>query len=247
MKDLKNTSILIVEDEESLRKAIVFDFKRKGFNVFDAENGTLALDIVKNNKIDVVLTDVRMPNGDGIELLDKIRDFNVELPIVMFVTGFADISVEDAYNKGVNAIFSKPFDRKNLLETVLRSVKDKNDRWSDKVQTEVSAENSIELNLTELNQAITGKVISFGSGGMFVATENDTILEGTKVSFSIKFKSGIPNSIEGRGTIKWVRIQSKPEEKAGCGIEFDYLEDGCREKIIELIKTKKTKAYIPKV
>lgn len=46
-----------------MRSAIVFDFKRKGFNVFDAENGRKAFDIVKDNKIDVVLTDVRMPGG----------------------------------------------------------------------------------------------------------------------------------------------------------------------------------------
>ena len=123
-------NILVVDDEAILRSAIVFDFKRKGFNVLDAENGAQAFEIVKANKIDLVLTDVRMPGGDGIELLDKIKALNASLPVVMFITGFADISLEEAYDKGVDAVFAKPFDRKALLAAVLKALSDINDKWT---------------------------------------------------------------------------------------------------------------------
>ena len=122
MTDLKDITLLIVDDEESLRDAMVYDFKRRGFNVLDASNGTQAFEIVKKTKVDIVLTDVRMPGGDGVELLDHIKAYNPELPVVMFITGFADITLEEAYDKGVDAVFAKPFDRKALLTAVMNAI-----------------------------------------------------------------------------------------------------------------------------
>ena len=69
----KEITILIVDDEIDLRDSIAFDYKRKGFNVLVASSGNEAFEIVKKNKVNVVLSDVRMPDGDGIELLYNIK------------------------------------------------------------------------------------------------------------------------------------------------------------------------------
>ena len=115
-------TILIVDDEDGLRESIAFDFRRKKFNVATAACGKDALKIVETQKVDVVLSDVRMPNGTGLELLDWIKQRDVFLPVLMFITAYADISVAEAFDRGADAVFAKPFDRKVLHEAVLRAI-----------------------------------------------------------------------------------------------------------------------------
>jgi CheY-like chemotaxis protein len=112
-------NLLIVDDEELLRDTIVFDFKRKGFTVFSADCGSKAVEIVKQNRIDLVISDMRMPGGDGMSLLKEIRSFSPDTPIVIFMTGFADISEQDCLAKGAHRVVQKPFDRKQLMSSVL--------------------------------------------------------------------------------------------------------------------------------
>jgi DNA-binding response OmpR family regulator len=71
-------SILVVEDEEELRNILCMFFKRRKAKVFSASNGEIAFEIVNREKIDVVLSDVRMPGTDGIWLLNKLRERGLE-------------------------------------------------------------------------------------------------------------------------------------------------------------------------
>ena len=122
MEDLKKYTLLIVDDEEMLRETIVFDFKRKGFNVLEAASGAQAFEIVKKNKIHLVVSDMRMPGGDGMSLLESIRAYDPALPTVIFVTGFADVTEDQAIAKGARKVLSKPFDRKILMNSVLEAL-----------------------------------------------------------------------------------------------------------------------------
>jgi len=122
-------TILIVDDEADLRDAISFDFKRKGFKVLTASCGEEAVRVIDSNKIDLILSDVRMPNGDGLSILDHVKKKNVFTPVVMFITGFADITLEEAFERGADAVFSKPFDRKVLMESVIRAIQPMPERF----------------------------------------------------------------------------------------------------------------------
>ncbi|MGE4232971.1 MAG: response regulator [Bacteriovoracia bacterium] len=108
-----------MDDDVVLRDTIVFDFKRKGFKVFAAENGTNAFDIVKSQNIDLVLSDIRMPNGDGIELLEKTRVRDPKIPIIILITGFSDANESELIQKGALQVIHKPFDRKKLMDSVI--------------------------------------------------------------------------------------------------------------------------------
>ncbi|MEW6055487.1 MAG: response regulator [Bdellovibrionota bacterium] len=119
MQSLKKYTILVVDDDETLRNAIAFDFKRKGFTVLVSESGAKAFELVKANKIDLVISDIRMPGGDGLSLLEQIRAYNPGIPAVIFVTGFADTTEESCLAKGAKKVIAKPFDRKHLMTTVL--------------------------------------------------------------------------------------------------------------------------------
>lgn len=125
-KDPKmNTSdfnVLIVDDEEMLRESVVKFFKRKKFNVFEAEDGVIAFDIIKNNKIDFVVSDVRMPNCDGVGLLQNIKTLGDQAPKLIFISGFAEVSREQAIEMGALAFFDKPVERKEVYNFVTNAL-----------------------------------------------------------------------------------------------------------------------------
>jgi DNA-binding NtrC family response regulator len=112
---LNGKNVLVVDDEPELRKAMIFDLKRRGCTIFEAGCGSDAIEIVKNNKIDIVVTDVRMPNGTGVELLKQIRAIDPNIPIVLLATGFADLTEPEAVNMGAYALIEKPIDRKKMF------------------------------------------------------------------------------------------------------------------------------------
>lgn len=119
MSDYSKFNLLIVDDEELLRDTIVFDFKRKGFTVHSADCGSKAIELVKSHPIDLVISDMRMPGGDGMSLLKQIRERHASVPVVIFITGFADVSEADCLAKGAHRVVQKPFDRKVLMNSVL--------------------------------------------------------------------------------------------------------------------------------
>ena len=246
MREPKDVTILIVDDETPLRKALVFDFKRRGFQVLDAGNGKDAFGLVQSRKIDIVLSDVRMPGGDGVELLDKIKALNPELPVVIFITGFADISIEDAHDKGADAVFAKPFDRKALMAAVMKAISTKEELWGLRKLDRLKTDFHIELRFPGLNLAMHGRVLNLGRGGVFVSLNEQLPVVGAETVFKIVFDEGTPGSIEGDGVVRWVRARTAKTHAAGCGIEFEYLSDQCRQQIIDLLARIKTKSFIPK-
>lgn len=247
MPDPKDITLLIVDDEVMLRRTVAFDFKRRGFQVLEAGSGKEAYDIVKERKVDLILSDVRMPGGDGIELLERVKKLDPRFPIVMLITGFADLSLEDAYEMGAEAVFLKPFDRKSLMESVIRAVTPKDEKWGDRKWERLDCKFSVALTFPDLGTAVDGKVLNLARGGMFVAvaTGNLPAVE-AKAAYEISFGQGNPSRLHGTGTVRWVRNQHSEQYPRGCGIEFEFLEEKSRTQLLELINTLRTRAYIPK-
>lgn len=119
---LAEKNILVVDDDLNLREAIAFDLKKKGGHIFMAANGTEAFEIVKNENIDIVVSDVRMPNGDGIALIKKIRKRHPALPVVLLCTGFSDLTESEAKKLGAYGLIEKPIDRKAMIALLEQSV-----------------------------------------------------------------------------------------------------------------------------
>ncbi len=246
MREPKDVVVLVVDDEDALRQAIVFDFNRKGFQVLEASSGNKALEIVKKTKVDIVLTDVRMPDGSGVDLLNQLRQLNPGLPVVMFITGFADLTLEDAYDKGADAVFSKPFDRKALMASVMKAVASNDEKWSARKFDRVESSFVVNLRCPSIGTAMQGNMLNLGRGGMFVALKEPLPPTETKVFFEISLQDRNIPAIEGSGTVRWARIHSSVHFPTGCGIEFEHLEDHSRAHVIELINDLKTYKFIPK-
>lgn len=127
--ELKNTTVLVVDDDEMLREVIVYELSRHHLKTMEASNGTEAFQVVKNSKIDIVISDIKMPGGDGIELLKNIREMDPRIPVLIFMTGFSRILPKDAIALGARKVFEKPFDRKAFMDeirTIASELKDSN-------------------------------------------------------------------------------------------------------------------------
>ena len=108
MKEFYGINVLIVDDEVDICRTLDIFFRACGASTFIAHNGKEAFEIVKRERVDFVISDIKMPGGDGIELLKNIRDHDPRLPTVLIVTGFSGISREDAIKKGAVDLLTKP-------------------------------------------------------------------------------------------------------------------------------------------
>jgi DNA-binding NtrC family response regulator len=111
---LRESNILVVDDEELYRRALERILVRVGHNVATARDATSALEIVSSQPIDLVLADIKMPGINGLELVRQIHEFAPDLPCIV-ITGFgsAESSVE-ALKAGAYWYLEKPFDQGHL-------------------------------------------------------------------------------------------------------------------------------------
>ncbi len=117
-------TILIVDDEEAQRIALSSFLKRRGYKIFLAENGSMALDIIQQSTIDMVLTDFRMPGMNGLELVLAIKECNPAIDVVL-LTAYG--SVDDAVaimKAGAYDYLTKPVDL-DELQILLKRITEK--------------------------------------------------------------------------------------------------------------------------
>lgn len=121
MENKKKITVLYVDDEENNLISFKATFRLK-YKILTAINGATAIDLVKNNHIDIIITDQRMPEMTGVALLEEIIKINPE-PMRILLTGYADMgAVVDAVNKGkIYHYLSKPWNETELDETIQKA------------------------------------------------------------------------------------------------------------------------------
>ena len=109
--------ILVVEDDETLAMLNKELLEYADFDVDVAYSGNQALDFLKNNSVDVILSDVRMPNGDGVFLLKNLTSLQLlNDTIFFFYTGYHDFSESEAISMGAKGVFKKPINIGEILK-----------------------------------------------------------------------------------------------------------------------------------
>lgn len=110
--------VLIVDDERAIRNSLSEILSDEGYEVDKAENGLVALELVGKEKYDVIFCDIKMPEMDGIEVLDKCVEMGIDSAIVM-ITGHGDIDTAvDCIKKGAFDFIQKPLDLNRILITI---------------------------------------------------------------------------------------------------------------------------------
>jgi two-component system chemotaxis response regulator CheY len=113
-------TILAVDDSASMRQMVSFTLKGAGYDVVEADDGVNALSAVKGKKVDLVVTDVNMPNMDGISLIKELRalpDFKFT-PILMLTTESTDGKKAEGKAAGATGWIVKPFNPEQLVATI---------------------------------------------------------------------------------------------------------------------------------
>ena len=114
------SKILIIEDEAAIRRVLtkIISEENEAYNVEEAEDGLLGIEMIKNNDYDLVLCDIKMPKMDGVEVLEKAKKIKPEVPIVM-ISGHGDLDTAvNTMRLGAFDYISKPPDLNRLLNTV---------------------------------------------------------------------------------------------------------------------------------
>src|ERR1022692_2753340 len=113
---LHEAQILIVDDEPALRDIFTQWIEMSGCGaVRDASNGEAALAAILAEPVDILITDVRMPVMDGITLVRRLHELGIDIPSIIFVSGFVDVDLRQMYGLGVEAFLAKPFKREELI------------------------------------------------------------------------------------------------------------------------------------
>ena len=119
--------IIIADDEELIRKRLItrIDWESLGFNhVYEACHGEEVMELIKENTPDILITDIRMPVLDGIELVKKIRDEKFDIEVIV-ISGFADFKyAQNMLRYGVEDYILKPIGKELLIDAVIK-VKEK--------------------------------------------------------------------------------------------------------------------------
>jgi two-component system NtrC family response regulator len=115
-------TILVVDDEKNYLLVLSEVLQDEGYEVLTAQGGHEALEIQKSSDLDLILTDMKMPSMDGIELLENIKALDPDLPVIMMTAhGTIDKAVE-AMQKGAYSYILKPFDNERLTIYVKKAV-----------------------------------------------------------------------------------------------------------------------------
>ncbi len=121
---MENKKILIVDDEALILDKVTKILSASFENILTATNGVEALDVIaKNNDLCCVVTDIRMPEMDGIELIKAARSQGEEVPFIIFTSHGDDQLMKEAIKHGVFDFIDKPLFA-NLSDSVLRGVKE---------------------------------------------------------------------------------------------------------------------------
>lgn len=239
--ELSHKKILIVDDEIDLREIVASELEFAGASVVQAENVSHAQDILRHQKIDLIVSDIRMPGGTGIDLLNFIKSQNVVNPPIILITGFADITLEDAYNLGAEALISKPFKLEELIKLCDCLIKDPLQRFSgNPCHPETLLQQTFDMTL---DSAVRNEAIGIGRGGMSIKVDvKNRVWDGHDViGFDLAFKD---RRLQGLGNVRWW----KPLENSSqiiVGLEFSGLEDGTLHFMQNTWNNQKITPYIP--
>ena len=233
---LKDATLLVVDDEPYYCEIAKDWFEREGCRVLIAENGVAALNLLEKEKVDAIITDIRMPKMDGVELVRRLKASGSYTPTAVALTGFSDVSARDAYDLGIEAQLSKPVSRKVLIAAVHAALTDRGELWSN--PSFASKAPRITAIFDSLQSAREKREIAFGRGGFCLRSEL-TISDDTRVEFLLSFESE-RQRLQGDGTVRWTSV-----EEQTIGVEISSIQEGL-DWITHLAKQNSSVSFIPR-
>ena len=108
-------NILVIEDNKNMRKLICATLKQNGYSTFDAEDGEVGLDVLDTTHIDLIICDIMMPNMDGYEFTETLREGHCEIPIIIVTAKEQLEDKKKGFSIGADDYMVKPIDFEELI------------------------------------------------------------------------------------------------------------------------------------
>lgn len=241
-------TILVIEDDKAQQDIYQTVFADAGYEVIIESDGRNGFSTMASKHPDIIVSDVRMKNGDGLELLERVSRLQEKLPVIIFATGYRDLEIEDFLDKGAEAIFQKPIDYDLLLVCIGNALLPPEKIWSEKrMATRILVNSYIDLCLDGAPLEEKTILVNFGRRGMFLALKSNFPIVGSyvKFSFSIMEKDDAV-TFEGIGVVAWVRGHEISGGATGFGLRFVELNLEAQKFLLREINRNKTTSTIPK-
>ncbi len=149
------STVLVVDDEQGIRESLNILLTSDGHEVVLVENGQLALEYLKNATVDVVLTDIRMPEINGLTLLKTIRnEWKNQIPVIILTAYGAIPSAVDAVKEGAADFITKPFDIERLKTAVAEAVNTRNQALNQTVKDQGQENHFLKIMNQKLDRAV---------------------------------------------------------------------------------------------
>lgn len=236
--------ILLVDDEPFILGVMKSFLDGSNFEIESAACGNDALTLIKEKDYSCVVTDVRMPNGTGPQLMASVREINRVSPSIVFVTGYSDVPPEDLLSRGGDSYIMKPFNVDDFSREIRRMTKPLDERLAERPAS-YEALRCINMRGGTMLAKGGGDDIQLGRGGFFTVTPLEGLRTTQNLRFAIDVKGGDP--IKGCGRILWTRRQSSINPlRAGAGILIEYLENDSRDRYLEFVAKASPVETIPK-
>lgn len=233
---LKDATILLVDDEPYYVEIATEWLAREGCRVLSAENGAAALPILEKNQVQAIITDIRMPRMDGIELVKHLKASGTYMPTAVALSGFSDLGAREAYDLGIECQLSKPVSRKVLIAAVQKAITDRAELWAQPFHS--GKRLPLKVVFASLADALANKMIAFGRGG-FCLRSDPTFPEDSAIEFHLSFDSE-QEFLLGQGMVRWA---SQMENIMG--IEIERVQEKGRRWLAQLAGENKTVSFIP--
>jgi DNA-binding response OmpR family regulator len=239
-----NNKVLVIDDEIELREILTFDLESAGFEVVAAGSAREGLDIIDKSNIKLVVSDIRMPNGDGKELLIKLENkISKENLILILITGFSDLSIDEAFGLGAQALLNKPFNRRILVETITRLTTEPKIRWAHDLPPGKGQVYELNMTFNTLEEMQTH--LKIGLGGVFIPNPGSLPSSEQLVKFNFTVIES-KQTISGFGKARWVRNKPSENLKAGFGLEFYQVSNESMQNLLKWREQANSLAYIPR-
>lgn len=231
--------ILVVDDEVGIRESLNDYLELEGFSVMTADCGEAAVNLLSSEQFDLILSDVRMPRGDGLYLLNKVKQKHYMNPVVVLMSGFTDLTLEEAYNMGARGFFVKPFNPQLLVKAL------KNYLASGFLQTDLTDQvemklRQIKFDAKNLKEGLDKGLYNIGQKGLFIPEENTFPAVGDAVEIAFT-----DLNCSGKGLVRWVRQVGANNKQKGYGLELLSLSDTMSAELEQFAHDSRTISTIP--
>ena len=205
--------ILIVDDDRDLRFNLSGILKKEGYDVIEAGDGRETLKMLQDNCPDLVLLDMRLPDIDGMKILEKMKKYDHDLTVIM-LTAYSDVkNVVKAMKSGAYDYIGKPFDNDELLMTIKRACENMNLR------------RELEYARARLEGQIESRKVMGESPAIRTVLKQVRLVAPTNITVILQGESGVGKEVIANLIHQYSRRRDKPFVPVDCGTIPDQLTE----------------------